>query len=378
MNEATDLLRWLALARLFHSCPHLAIKLLEAAGNIEEVFRLSAAHALAILEKPYAAVEALRAFHDWKACENDLALCRRHQVDIVTFSDERYPALLRMIHDPPVVLFVRGDSRALGEDPCVAVVGARKATPGGCSLSHDVAKNLAARGVTIVSGMAYGVDRAAHEGALAAGGRTVAVWGTGPDIVYPRAHRHLATRIEEAGAAITEFPPATAAAPHHFPQRNRVISGLCLSVVVVEAAENSGSLITARCALEQGRDVCAVPGGVGLVAHRGSNRLIKQGAFLVEEAQDVVDAVFARNEDVLLREKAGQAKKASVRQSRLLLEDPLLGCLSAGEIMGLDELIQISGIDAATVMERIMQLELEDIVEELPGKRYRLKADDTR
>lgn len=297
---------------------------------------------------------------------------------VIPFDDTRFPPLLRVIDDPPAMLFVRGDPLLVTAQPCVAVVGARKATPWGLAKAYEIARDLAKRSVTVVSGMAYGIDSAAHEGALDGGGVTVAVWGSGPDIIYPRTKRTLALRIIESGAVVTEFPPGAMPARYTFPQRNRIISGLSLAVVVVEAAAKSGSLITVDFALDQGREVCAVPGGAGLVAHEGSNRLIKEGAFLVESAQDIMDALFAPDRSSGFLKKTGQSKKTSVRESRLIPEvrsdDPFIACMRQGESYSLDHLIRESGLEASEVLKRVTVHCLEGVLEELPGKRYRLKA----
>jgi DNA processing protein len=311
-------------------------------------------------------------------CENEVKVCERLGVHIIHYNDNRYPPLLRMISDPPAVLFVRGDQSLLTARPCVAVVGARKATAWGLTKAYEIARGLAKQGIAVVSGMAYGIDSAAHQGALDGGGTTIAVWGTGPDIIYPRTKRELAQRIVESGAALTEFHPGEKPAPYHFPQRNRIISGLSLAVVVVEAAAKSGSLITVDFALDQGREVCAIPGGAGLVAHEGSNRLIKEGAFLVESAQDIVDALFAPDRSTGFLKKTGQPKKTSVRESRLIPEmpsdDPIIVCMRGGEAVSLDDLIASSGLAAGEVMERVTALHLDGVLEELPGKRYRIKG----
>lgn len=308
-------------------------------------------------------------------------ICRELGIQIIKYNDERYPSLLRMIHDPPEALFVRGDLSALLEKPCVALVGARKATKDGLAVAHRLAGELAREGWTVVSGMAYGIDRAAHEGALDAGGKTVAVWGTGADIVYPRAHKNLAECIFKSGAAITEFPLGTRPAPYHFPQRNRIISGISLGVVIIEAAESSGSLITAEFALEQGRDVCAVPWNAGLVMGAGANRLIRQGAALVERAKDVIEVLSGVHLQPPKMKKSRQKKEYAVTESQPIpvsrgiesLDDQLVKTIG-DEPVALDEIIQRSGLSAAEVLGKLARLQLDDVIEELPGKRYRTRS----
>lgn len=207
---------------------------------------------------------------------------------VILAGDADYPPLLAAIDDPPVALWIRGDPAALAA-PCVAMVGSRRATRHGLGLAREMAMELAAAGIVIASGLAYGIDAASHSGALAAGGRTVAVLACGIDLVYPRGFEDLAARIAERGAVVTEFPPGTPPLAHHFPQRNRIVTGLASGLVVVEARERSGSLSSARLANEQGRCVMAVPGNVPAGANRGCHRLIRDGAALIESAQDVVD-----------------------------------------------------------------------------------------
>ena len=313
MIQDNQTLLWLALARLFVTRPRIAIRLIEATTELSDIFRLTPMRIREITEDDVAAVEVLGAFCDWKLCEQDADFCARNGVQVIGYTDHRYPALLRMIHDPPVVLYARGDASLLGaQKACVAMVGSRKATRFGLSKAYEIARDLARQGIAVVSGMAYGIDSAAHRGALDAGGTTIAVWGAGPDIIYPRQHRELARQIMEQGVAITEFPPKTLPVAYHFPQRNRIVSGISLGAIIIEAAEASGSLITARYALEHGREVCALPGGAGLVPFRGSNRLLREGATLVETAEDVMNALFAVKEPVRLIRKTGQRKRPSV------------------------------------------------------------------
>jgi DNA processing protein len=270
----------------------------------------------------------------------------------VPWFDPRYPERLRAIADPPAVIWVRGRVRALA-DPAVAIVGARAASPGARHVAADLGGDLAAAGLVVVSGMARGVDGAAHLGALATG-RTVAVLGCGADVVYPGEHATLATRIVERGAIVSEFPPGTSPQPHHFPLRNRLISGLSLGVVVVEASEDSGSLITARCALDQGRDVMAVPGPVTGGRNRGAHALLRDGARLVESAADVLDELGL-----------GPAAASRVRPAGP--GDAVLAALQPGEPVDLDEVASRTGLPAARVLSRLARLEVDGHVARVPG-----------
>ena len=221
----------------------------------------------------------------------ELEQCQRKGITLTFAEENNFPANLKHIYDPPPLLMMQGDDILALNNPCIAIVGSRKASEWGRNVAFELARDLAKRGVTVVSGMAYGIDAAAHKGALAAGGKTVAVWGTGLECIYPTAHRELAKRIQASGALISEFPLYSRATRWSFPQRNRIISGLSLGVVVVEAAMKSGSLITMRFALEQGREVFAVPGFAGHVQSQGSNQLLRDGAHFAENAEDILAQV---------------------------------------------------------------------------------------
>jgi DNA processing protein len=274
-----------------------------------------------------------------------LERARASCIAVIRCDDEAYPPLLRAIVDPPPVLWVRGARDALTR-PAVAIVGSRAATPYALEVSARLAAELAARGVVVVSGLARGVDGAAHRGAVRAGGQTVAVLGSGPDVIYPREHAELATSLCENGALVSELGPGAPPLPEHFPLRNRLISGISLGVVVVEASEKSGSLITARCALEQGRDVMAVPGSVLGGRNRGSHALLKDGAKVVETADDILEG---------LGWPAGQAPKIS---GNSLIQDDLLSRLTPGEAYDLDELSATVGLDTSKLLPRLTEWEL--------------------
>ncbi len=269
-----------------------------------------------------------------------------------------YPALLREIPDPPDELWVSGDLAAL-EGPCIAVVGSRAASQYAMEISAALAFDLAGRGMVVVSGMARGVDGAAHRGALEAGGRTVAVLGSGLNVPYPSEHAGLMEQIAGTGAVVSELPPDAPPLPHHFPLRNRIISGLSRAVVVIEAGEKSGSLITARCALEQGREVMAVPGNALSGRNRGSHALLKDGAKLVEGVDDILEELgFSR------------PGPASVADPNPLLHNGLISTLQPGETYGLDELAESSGLPAADLLPRLLELELRGLVVRIPGGRF--------
>lgn len=283
-------------------------------------------------------------------------------ITFMTRADSQYPENLQKIYDPPPVIFLRGN--LLPEDRlAVAVVGSRRPTQYGLVVAEKIAKDLAAVGITVVSGMARGIDSAAHKGALSGGGRTIAVLGCGPDIVYPRENHKLMKRIVNQGAIVSEFPPGTLPEPWHFPVRNRIISGLSLGTVVVEAAERSGALITADFALEQGRDVMAVPGNVVNMLSRGPHRLIKQGARLVEGAGDILDEIGM---DKIFPAR-GAGEEGVMKMSK---EEELLYNLLSLDPVSLDQLISRSGLLPQKVMAALMYLEIKGLTKQLPGKFY--------
>jgi len=293
-------------------------------------------------------------------------------VRVIAWAEAEYPPLLAAIYDPPPVLWSRGDVLSLLA-PAVAIVGSRAGSSYALRVAGRLAGDLAARGVTIVSGLARGVDAAAHRGALEVGGRTVAVLGSGPDIVYPPEHELLFNDILAAGAVVTELAPGTEPLPWFFPLRNRIISGLCLGVVVVEAGEKSGSLITARCALEQGRDVLAVPGSVIGGRNRGGHALLRDGARIVESAEDVLDELHLESP---LRSRGADTQPSTdeVVQLSAGLDDPIrravLAALSSGEACDFDQISAGSGLPTAELLPRLLELELRGDVKRVGGGRF--------
>jgi DNA processing protein len=283
--------------------------------------------------------------------------------------DVRYPATLDAIHDPPPKLFVRGHADAL-RAPSVAIVGSRAASPYALEVARRLGADLARRNVAVVSGLARGVDSAAHRGALEAGGVTVAVFGCGVDIIYPREHRGLADRILERGALVSEHPAGMPPLPHHFPQRNRIISGLSLAVVVVEAAEGSGSLITADFALEQGRTVLAVPGNVLGGRNYGAHALLRDGAKLVECADDILEELPASlTQQGLGIGDSGLEGKGSKALSSAS-QDPVLRAMDEGDAYDLDEISERSGVDRMKLLPRLIELELAGALRRVDGGRF--------
>src|SRR5215211_3662720 len=311
---------WIALNMTPGVGPRAAAKLLERFGSAEAVFNATRGELESLRLRPEA-VESIRARDLFEKAEDEISRVRELGADLLLLDDGVYPALLREIFDPPVTLYLKGAWEQCLNSPCVAVVGSRRCSTYGQNAATMLARDLAQRGVTIISGLARGIDAAAHRGALEAGGRTVAVMGTGLDQVYPRDHRKLAQEILAGGGAlVSEFPLETPPAPQNFPYRNRVISGLSLGVLIVEAAENSGSLITARLALEQGREVFAVPGNITSRNSFGTNYLIKgAGAKLVQQWQDVCAELPPEIAASLLPPPLSERKKESLIAERLAL-----------------------------------------------------------
>ncbi len=298
------------------------------------------------------------------AAAEQLDRAARAGARLVCVGDNGYPALLRAMSAPPPFLLVRGEMRE--EDAlALAIVGSRHATPYGVEAAERLAAELSARGVTIVSGFARGIDTAAHRGALAAGGRTIAVLGSGVDVIYPPENRKLVSRVLERGALVSQFPMATAALPGHFPVRNRTIAGLTLGTIVVEAAERSGALITAGCAGELGREVFAVPGPITSETSRGVNRLIQDGAKLVQRWEDVVGEL-----PELWRRCMKEPDTARTPALPPEGDEERLFQLVGSEPVDIDQLIERSGVSSGRTAALLLTLELKGWVRQLPGQRY--------
>lgn len=299
----------------------------------------------------------------------DWAEGERHH--LLPLSDPRYPARLREIADPPPLLYVHGDPEVLAW-PALAMVGTRHPTPAGRETAHAFARHLAGSGLVITSGLALGIDAAAHEGALAGGGLTLAVTGTGLDRVYPARHAGLAHRIGESGALVSELPIGTRPTREAFPRRNRILSGLSVGTLVVEAALRSGSLITARLALEQGRELFAIPGSIHNPVARGCHALIRQGAKLVETADDVLEELASVLGPFPGTEASG-TQPDTADASPGVSADPdyarLLECMD-WEPRGIDELSSCSGLPVGDVASMLLRLEMEGTIHSVPGGLY--------
>ncbi len=367
---------WIALNMTPGVGPRAAAKLLERFGSAEAVFNATRGELESLRLRPEA-IESIRARDLFEKAENEIERVRELGADLLLLDDGVYPALLREIFDPPLTLYLKGAWEESLNAPCVAVVGSRRSSTYGQNAAQMLARDLAQRGVTIISGLARGIDAAAHRGALEAGGRTVAVMGTGLDQVYPRDHRKLAQEILAAGGAlVSEFPLETPPAPQNFPYRNRVISGLSLGVLVVEAAENSGSLITARLALEQGREVFAVPGNITSRNSFGTNYLIKgAGAKLVQQWQDIcaelppeIAARLLPPETKKKEEKSPAPQMSLVPADLSATEHAVYKLLSADEAVHIDELAAQSKLSVPELTGALLGLEMRELIRQLPGK----------
>ncbi len=293
--------------------------------------------------------------------EAELEGIARLDLKIITLADPDYPRPLRGLAVPPPVLYLLGDYQERDE-LAIALVGTRRSTPYGRMVAEQLARGLAERGLTVVSGLALGIDTAAHRGALSAGGRTIAVLGSGFARPYPQQNLRLMREIAASGAVFSEFPLQTEPDRWNFPRRNRIISGLSRGVVVVEAPEKSGALITARLALDQGREVFAVPGRITDEASRGAHRLLREGAKLVETVEDVLEE-FPDLQAVLA------APRAKARPELTPLEEKLLAALD-WEPLHFDEILEATGLSHAELAHGLLQLQLKDLIKEFPGKRY--------
>jgi len=374
---SSQALSWLALALTPGLGPTRARKLVEHFGSAEQVLRaslteLEAAGLMAVSAQSLGTSKSIELAHE------ELARAQAGGVAIIALGDVRYPARLREIYDPPLVLYVRGNVEALSQ-PGIAMVGTRHPTPYGTGMAERLGCDLSARGLIIISGLARGVDTASHRGAIAAKGKTIAILGTGIDVIYPKENSRLSDQILAfGGALVSEFPIGTFAAPQNFPIRNRIISGMSAGVLVVEAAEYSGTRITARCALEQNRDVYAVPGNVTNKNSWGPNTLIKQGAKLVATWEDVWEEL---PQDVKLTltpltpaESPGGCTASLFGEDDTLSphEKKIYALLKADESTHIDDIVErlATDISSSEIFAALFELELAGKVKQLPGKNF--------
>jgi len=374
--STSHVLEWLALSLTPGLGPTKSKHLVEHFGSAEAIFHT----ALTPLETAGIKAVSAQSIFSGKSSElarEEIARASAAGVTILSIDDPNFPSRLKEIYDPPVLLYVRGNAELLNK-PGIAVVGTRHPTPYGSGMAERLACDLAAQGLVIISGMARGVDTASHRGAISAKGKTVAVFGTGVDVIYPKENSRLAEQILALGGAlISEFPLGTFAAPQNFPIRNRILSGMSIGVLVVEAAEYSGTRITARLALEQDRDVFAVPGNVTNKNSWGPNTLIKQGAKLVATWEDVWEDLPT---EVRLALTPATPSESSAASSASLFPDDglppherrLLSLLKADEATHIDELIEKleSEMSSSEIFAALFELELNGKVRQMPGKNF--------
>ncbi len=367
---------WLAITLTPGLGPTRSRRLVELLGGIEAVFRATLTE-LEATGIPAVSAQSLGTGRSLELAHEEQARASSTGIHLVALDDPAYPATLRQIYDPPLILYIQGSVEALSR-PGVAVVGTRHPTPYGTGMAERLACDLAARGLVVFSGLARGVDSAAHRGAIAAKGKTVAVFGTGADVVYPKENRRLVEQLLSlGGAVISEFPLGTSPTPQNFPIRNRIISGISIGVLVIEAAEYSGTRITSRCALEQNREVFAVPGNVTNKNSWGPNTLIKQGAKLVATWEDVWEELPV---EVRLTLEPKSPDESNANQTASLFEDDKLGphekkilaVLKSDEAMQLDEIIESlePQLSSSEIFAAMFELELAGKVKQLPGKNF--------
>ncbi len=368
--------QWLALALTPGMGPTRGRRLVEFFGCVNAVFQASLTE-LEATGIQAASAQSLGTGRSLELAQDELARAAAASAKVISIDDSGYPSQLKQIYDPPLILYVRGNDAVISQSG-IALVGTRHPTPYGLGMAERLACDLAARGLVIFSGMARGVDTAGHRGALAGKGKTVAVFGTGVDVTYPKENTRLMDQIlASGGAVISEFPMGTFAAPQNFPIRNRIISGISLGVLVVEAAEYSGTRITARCALEQSRDVYAVPGNVTNKNSWGPNTLIKQGAKLVATWEDVWEELPT---DVRLRLQPLGADESPVGQTASLFQEKelppherkIFALLKADEATHIDEIVERlePGLSSSEIFAALFELELAGKVKQLPGKNF--------
>lgn len=356
--------------------PRAATRLLERFGSADAVFQARREELESLRMKPETILSLMQREFDAKASE-ELARVKELGGDILVLDDGSYPPQLREIADPPITLYVRGDWQACFDQPCVAVIGSRNCSTYGKNSAEMLSRDLASRGICIISGLARGIDTSAHLGAIRGGGRTVAVIGTGLDSIYPKENEKIVDEIlANGGAVVSQFPLGTPPIKENFPYRNRIISGLSLGVLIVEASERSGSLITARLAAEQGRDVLAVPGNITSSKSYGTNYLIKAGAKLVQQWQDVVAELPSEIAAAILPPKLEkdnnipEAAKNTVPEGLSANEAKVWSRLTADEPVHIDTLLDECGLAFGDLSAALVSLDIRDLIRVLPGKHY--------
>ena len=372
-----DRLAWLAMTLTPQLGPRRILRAIEqAGGSATRILSLSLTE-LEALQLPTESVQFIFNGLARRAADQQIEEMAKTGAGFLTYTDHTYPERLREIFDPPVLLWIRGNAQLLSE-PSIAIVGTRHPTPYGTGMAEMLSRDLASRGLVILSGMARGIDTSAHRGAIAARRPTIAVWGTGVDVIYPKENKSLAEQIIAGGGAIvSEFPLGTFPAPQNFPKRNRILSGMSVGVLVIEAGEYSGTRVTARCALEQNRDVFAVPGNVTTKNAWGPNTLIKQGAKLTATWEDVWEDLPTPIRLQLAQPEAPESESpshASLFQQEALppQEARIMGVLRHDEALQLDEIMEKlePELSSSEIFTVLFELELAGRIRQLPGKNY--------
>lgn len=369
--DSNNYLGWVALALTPGLGARTAGKLLRKFGSPEAIFSAS----LTTLEAqhlPAAVAQAIYSRQPLSQAAKELAQVEAARCRLLTWDEPEYPARLREIYDPPPLLYVRGKVELLNRH-VISMVGSRRPTPYGNQMAERLARDLAERGIVIASGLARGIDACSHRGVLnSLTGTTIGVLGCGIDVIYPKENKKIFEEIEQRGTIITEFPMGTFPAPQNFPIRNRIIAGMALGVIVVEGAQYSGSLITARLAMEFGREVYGVPGNATQPLSFGPNQLIKQGAKLVTGWEDVVEELPTpvRAELIPVESTSAEDRALLIFESLAPGEKPLYELLSVDESRHIDELVEISGLSSSEVLAALFDLEMKGVIRQLPGKQF--------
>ena len=363
-------LSWLALTMTPGIAARLSARLLREFGSPDGVFHASLTR-LESCNLPAPVAQAIFKKQNFWRAEKELDAARRVGCKLVNWTEPEYPQSLLQIYDPPVVLYVRGDVSILN-GPSLAIVGTRRPTVYGTQMADRMGRDLASRGLAIISGLARGVDAIAHQGATAVGGRAIGVLGTGIDVCYPKENKKLFEKVLERGAIVSEFPIGSHPAPENFPVRNRIIAGMPIGVIIVEGKQYSGSLITARLAMEFGREVFGVPGNVTQDVSFAPNLLIKQGAKLVTNAEDVIEELPTPVRAALVQIEAVESEQRNLLVADGLSpsEKKIYELLSAEESRPIDSLVEASGLNSSEVLATLFTLEIKGIVRQLPGKQF--------
>jgi DNA processing protein len=381
VDDARALKYWIAL-KWVDSLGNIGMKaLLNAFGSPRAIFEAPRPMLSVIPGIGKVISGNIKNFSDWARVEREVELAHSQKVSIITYDDPLFPEGLKNIYDCPMYLYVKG--KLTPDDINLAVVGSRRASTYGKYATEKLSRELSLKGITVVSGMARGIDASAHKGAIAARGRTIAILGSGIDVIYPPEHKELYAAIQEHGAVVTEFPFGTPPNAPNFPSRNRIISGMSLGVVIVEASDKSGSLITARIALEQGREVFAIPGSIDSPGSRGTHQLIKEGATLVENVDDILPVIFPQVATlhrhnppmtVVKPESPPSAPRESKKDFTALVglnpTAKMIMDIICDQPVHIDTIIQSSQLKPADVLNALLTLELNGLIRQMPGKMY--------